>query len=160
MAYLLDSNVFIEAKNRYYGFNFHPGFWKWLDYAHAQGSLISIKQVRDELMEREDRLSLWCKNRKPMFVDTDDAETYESMKVLAPWVCQNYQPAAQVKFLGCADCVLVAFADAHKHTIVTIEKAAAGFEVKIPNACKEMDVPVISPFQMLASEKVKFHFNP
>src|ERR1022692_163909 len=142
MAYLLDSNVFIEAKNRYYGFNFHPGFWKWLDHANAQGSIISIKQVRDELMEREDRLTLWCKTRKPMFVDTDDEKTYESMKILAPWVCQNYLPAAQAKFLGCADCVLVAYAHAHKHTVVTIEKAAAGLEVKIPNACKEMDVPV------------------
>ena len=160
MAYLLDSNVFIEAKNRYYGFNFHPGFWKWLDHANAQGLLISIKQVRDELMEREDRLTLWCKLRKPMFVDTDDAKTYESMKILAAWVCQNYQPAAQAKFLGCADCILVAYAHAHKHTVVTIEKAAAGLEVKIPNACKEMDVPVMTPFAMLAAEKVKFHFNP
>jgi hypothetical protein len=160
MAYLLDTNIFIEAKNRYYGFNFHPGFWKWLDHAHAKGSIISIKQVRDELMEREDRLSLWCKPRKAMFVDTNDAKTYESMKVLSPWVCQNYLPAAQAKFLGGADCVLVAYADAHGHTVVTNEVAAAGLEVKIPNACKEMNVPVITLFAMLAAEKVKFQFNP
>ena len=25
--YLLDANVFIEAKNRYYGFDFCPAFW-------------------------------------------------------------------------------------------------------------------------------------
>lgn len=30
MQYLLDANVFIEAKNRYYGFDFCPAFWNWL----------------------------------------------------------------------------------------------------------------------------------
>lgn len=160
MAYVLDSNVFIEAKDRYYGFNFHPGFWDWLVHANAKGIIISIKQVRDELMEREDRLSLWCKNKKAMFVDTNDTKTYESMKILSPWVCQNYIPAAQNKFLADADFPLVAYAHAHNHTVVTIEKPAFGKDVKIPNACKEMDVPVITPFAMLAAEKVKFHFNP
>lgn len=29
--FLLDANVFIEAKNRYYGFDICPGFWRWLD---------------------------------------------------------------------------------------------------------------------------------
>ena len=31
MAYLLDANVFIEAKRRHYGFDFCPAFWDWLD---------------------------------------------------------------------------------------------------------------------------------
>ena len=48
----------------------------------------------------------------------------------------------------------------HRGGGVTIEKSKKGMVVKIPNACKEMDVPVISPFAMLAAEKVKFHFNP
>ena len=29
--YLLDTNVFIEAKNRYYSFDLAPGFWEWLE---------------------------------------------------------------------------------------------------------------------------------
>lgn len=35
MAYLLDANVFIEAKRRHYGFDFCPAFWDWLDARHA-----------------------------------------------------------------------------------------------------------------------------
>ena len=31
MAYLLDSNVFIEAVQRYYRPSICPGFWHWLD---------------------------------------------------------------------------------------------------------------------------------
>ena len=36
MKYLLDSNVFIEAKNRYYAFDICPGFWEgWTAFAAA-----------------------------------------------------------------------------------------------------------------------------
>ena len=28
--YLLDANVFIQAKNLHYGFDFCPAFWDWL----------------------------------------------------------------------------------------------------------------------------------
>ena len=28
--YLLDANVFIQAKNLHYGFDFFPAFWDWL----------------------------------------------------------------------------------------------------------------------------------
>ncbi len=33
-TYLLDTNVFIQAKNLHYGFDFCPAFWQWL-FAHA-----------------------------------------------------------------------------------------------------------------------------
>jgi hypothetical protein len=38
MAYLLDANVFIQAKNLYYGLDFCPAFWDWL-IAHNEASL-------------------------------------------------------------------------------------------------------------------------
>jgi hypothetical protein len=159
MAYLLDSDVFIDAKNHYYRFNVCPGFWGWLDHAYKKGVWMSVKKVRDELLEREDRLSLWCKTRSKMFVDTNEAQTFESMKLLTTWVAENYTDAAQAKFLGGADFYLIAFAHAHKHTVVTTEVAAYGVQVKIPNACKAMDVGVVSPFEMLTVEKAKFTFK-
>ena len=30
MTYLLDANVFIQAKNLHYGLDFCPAFWQWL----------------------------------------------------------------------------------------------------------------------------------
>ena len=30
MTYLLDANVFIQAKNIHYGLDFCPAFWGWL----------------------------------------------------------------------------------------------------------------------------------
>jgi hypothetical protein len=29
MPYLLDSNIFIQAKNLHYSFDFCPAFWDW-----------------------------------------------------------------------------------------------------------------------------------
>jgi hypothetical protein len=30
MAYVLDANVFISAKNLHYGLDFCPAFWDWI----------------------------------------------------------------------------------------------------------------------------------
>ncbi len=37
MPYLLDSNIFIQAKNLHYGFDFCPAFWDWLTRAIEAG---------------------------------------------------------------------------------------------------------------------------
>lgn len=54
MAYLLDTNVFIEAKNLYYGFDFCPAFWEWVLASHAAkkvyGSVRLGKTARLELL--------------------------------------------------------------------------------------------------------------
>ncbi len=44
MAYLLDSDVFIRAKNLHYGLDFCPAFWEWLVAAGADGRAVSIER--------------------------------------------------------------------------------------------------------------------
>jgi hypothetical protein len=61
--YLLDSNVFIQAKNLHYGLDFCPAFWQWLDEAHAAGTVYSIDSVRTELIAGNDDLSAWVQQR-------------------------------------------------------------------------------------------------
>jgi uncharacterized protein DUF4411 len=46
MAYLLDTDVFIQAKNLHYAFDVCPGFWSWLDRA---------RHYRDGLQHRKGR---------------------------------------------------------------------------------------------------------
>lgn len=67
MAYLLDANVFIEAKNRYYGLDFCPAFWDWLDSENAAGRVFSIEKVGDELATVADELSIWAAARDSAF---------------------------------------------------------------------------------------------
>ena len=37
MAYLLDANVFIQARKMHYGLDFCPAFWDWLAGPQARG---------------------------------------------------------------------------------------------------------------------------
>ena len=59
MIYLLDTNVFIEAKNRYYRPSLCPGFWKLLRQQSNKG--LSIDMVKNELLAGEDDLAEWVR---------------------------------------------------------------------------------------------------
>ncbi|MEX1027330.1 MAG: DUF4411 family protein, partial [Candidatus Paceibacterota bacterium] len=76
--YLLDSNPFIEAKNRYYGFEICPGFWTALIDQFHRGRLCSIDQVHGELTAQSDQLSQWVTNNCPdgFFKKTEDQAVF------------------------------------------------------------------------------------
>ncbi len=61
MAYLLDANAFIEAKNRFYGFDFCPAYWGWLEHAHAEGTVFSVERVAGEIEAGDDELVDWSR---------------------------------------------------------------------------------------------------
>ena len=41
MAYFLDANVFISAKNLHYGLDFCPAFWDWIIANNASGAQLA-----------------------------------------------------------------------------------------------------------------------
>ena len=110
MTYLLDANVFIQAKNLHYGFDFCPAFWEWLDRAHAAGTVYSIEEVRTELKAGSDELSEWAEAR-PAFFLAPDEEIVRSLRATSDWAAQSdYDPAAVNTFLQVGDYYLVAHA--------------------------------------------------
>lgn len=158
MAYLLDANVFIEAKNRYYGFDFCPAFWDWLDQSHAAGTVFSIDKVHDELVGGSDELATWAQQRASGFFLTPDATIVPSLQATSSWTSGGgYEPAAVATFLQGADYYLVADAHAHDHTVVTHEVVAHSTKkVKIPNVCLALSVKCMNPFEMLRAERARF----
>jgi len=73
MAYLLDANVFIQAKNLHYGLDFCPAFWDWLIDRNAAGAVFSIEKVGDEIEAGQDDLSAWAAERSAGFFLKPDA---------------------------------------------------------------------------------------
>lgn len=61
MSYLLDANVFIQAKNLHYGLDFCPAFWQWLLDGNANGRVLSIDKVADEIAAGADELTDWVR---------------------------------------------------------------------------------------------------
>ena len=157
MRYLLDTNVFIEAKNRYYGLDFCPAFWEWLILRNTQGSVHSIEKVGDELAAGADDLALWAVARGESFFAPPDHGVLQTLAEVGDWVNnQQYHPSAVGTFLQDADYYLVAHAMAHHCIVVTHEVASNGARrVKIPNVCIGVKVKCISPFEMLRRERAR-----
>ena len=158
MSYLLDANIFIQAKNLHYSFGFCPAFWQWIDVEHANGKVFSIEKVRDELIGGDDELADWAKARGDDFFLPPDNAVLPSLAAVSTWAGSgNYDPGAMSQFLLVADYYLVAHAHAHGIEVVTHEVAANSVKkIKIPNACIAMNVKSMSPYEMLRREKARF----
>ncbi|HMG42519.1 MAG TPA: DUF4411 family protein [Acidimicrobiales bacterium] len=158
MAYLLDTDVFIQAKNLHYGFDFCPGFWDWIDDQFAKHDVFSIEKVKDELVAGGDDLATWAKNRLSGFFVAPSTQDLASLRAVSTWANgAGYEPAAVSIFLQAADYYLVAQAHASGHTVVTHEVPSPSIrKLKIPDACIGMGVKCITPFQMLRVEQARF----
>jgi hypothetical protein len=162
MAYLLDSDVFIQAKNLHYGFDFCPAFWDWIDHQAATAAVLSIEKVRDELIGGGDDLTTWAQQRGDEFFLRPDADVLTSLRTASAWANgAGYEPAAVNIFLQAADYYLVAHAHAGNHVVVTHEVPSPSTKkIKIPDACIGMGVKCMSPFEMLRTERARFVLPP
>lgn len=162
MAYLLDADVFIQAKNLHYGLDFCPAFWDWLVAHNAQGRVASVEKVGDELAAGADELSTWASQRGSSFLLKPDAAILPALRAASTWVNgQGYDPAAVNTFLQVADYYLVAHALAHGDTVVTHEiPSTSRKRIKIPDVCIGLSIKCMTPFEMLRLERARFILGP
>jgi hypothetical protein len=162
MAYLLDANVFIQAKDFHYGFDFCPAFWDWLVVGNRAGRIFSIEHIGDELAARDDELRSWATRRGPAFFLKPDAAMLPALATVSTWASsQHYEPAAVSTFLQVADYYLVAYALAHEYVVVTHEIASnSRKKLKIPDVCIGLGVKCLLPFTMLRNERARFVLGP
>lgn len=158
MAYLLDANVFIQAKNLHYGLDFCPAFWDWMMLENSADRLYSIEKVGDELEAGADDLAAWSSARGTGLFLKPDPGMLPVLGRVSTWATsQQYEPAAVNTFLQKADYYLVAYALAHRHTVVTHEIASTSVKrIKIPDACIGLGIKCVTPFEMLRSSRARF----
>ena len=158
MPYLLDTSVFIEAKNHYYRFGVCPGFWQWLVEQNRSGLVYSVEEVNDELQRVADDLAEWARMRGSEFFLPPNASTTRSLETVVSEVARmDYEDAAVDNFFNGADSNLVAEAYARKYTVVTRERRSNSIRlVKIPNICDKLQIKCINPFDMLDAENARF----
>ena len=158
MSYLLDSNVFIAAKEQYYGFDFCPAFWNWLVEQHEAGMVSSVEKVGDELMSGNDDLAEWAARQDPSFFLPPTPADLPVLEAVAEWVeGHGYEPNSVRRFLQDADYYLIGQARAAGHTVVTLEGLSASRKkIKIPNVCIGVGVKCVNTFEMLSMERARF----
>lgn len=162
MAYLLDANVFIQAKNLHYGLDFCPAFWEWLIEKNKANEVFSIEKVGDEINAGDDELSRWAVQRGDRFFLKPDPKLPTALGAVSTWVSgQRYDPAAVNTFLQLADYYLVAQAILHNHIVVTHETISTSKKkIKIPDVCIGLKIKCMTPFEMLRYERARFVLGP
>lgn len=158
MSYLLDANVFIQAKNLHYGFDFCPAFWDWVATKNASGKVFSIEKVGDELEAGGDELADWATEQGAGFFLSPDAAILPALTQVSAWATgQGFELAAVSTFFQVADYYLVAHALAHSFTLVTHEIPANSIKkIKIPNVCIGLGIKFMTPYEMLRKERARF----
>lgn len=157
--YLIDANVFIQAKSFYYRFEFCRGFWDWLLIAHNAGLVFSIQKVKDELMQGNDGdlVKQWVQELPESFFvpDSKDVNVMHRYSDVMNWAVANeqYSESAKQEFAKAkvADAFLIATAMQHKYKIVTHEKSSpdAKKRIPIPDAAKSLGIKTIMMYDLL-----------
>ncbi len=158
---LMDANVFIEAKNRYYGFDLVPAFWQWLEDQATAGTIASTDLVYKELLDGKDELAEWAKDHKEALfrVSSNSKQVALHVDALVLWSRkEGYSEAAIDDFLARADPFLIGAAAETGSVVVTMEVPAGNSrkKVKIPDACDHLNVPHEDTFQMMRNLRARF----
>lgn len=162
--YIIDSDVFITAKNRYYAFDICPGFWDFVVREHTQKHLRSVDAVKRELLNGrpEEDLVQWVKSDLPaeFFLDTSEPDVVGAFGEVMLWVQRStqYFDSAKAAFATKADGWLVAHAMVHGVKVATNELSSpeSRKEVKLGDACLQFGVTYEDTFAMLRALKAQF----
>lgn len=66
MKYVFDSDALIVLFNNFYRERF-PSLWEKFDRLVENGTIISVREVYNEIEGNDDRLSQWAKEKKAIF---------------------------------------------------------------------------------------------
>lgn len=163
-TFLLDSDVFIAAKNAYYAFDICPGFWKGLLRAHETARVGSIDRIRAELLagRKDEDLVQWVKNDLPaaFFFDSEAENVSAAYTEVMLWVQRSprFFDRAKAKFATEADGWLVAYSMVNGTVVVTNEQPRPDSRNRIllPDVCVQFNVPYRDTFVMLRELTVRF----
>ena len=162
MLYLFDTNILLEANNRYYGLDFVPGFWEFIEREAKKTTLKSNDMVLAELIDISDDVGQWAQDRKDEIFDisSQEKEIQRYFSKIANYV--NIHPvfsdAEKARFLRGADGWLIAACKYLDATLVTHEVLVPSnsTKVKIPNIAQQFGVDTINTFEMIRSLGGKF----
>lgn len=148
MNYCIDTNIFIDAGERYYPPDIVPGFWKNLDGLIDAGRFKAPEMLLEELERKDDTWRQWVYDRKETLIVPMDLPQVEAVKR----VMDVYQAQSSNVSRVTGDPFFIGLALAQGLTIVTNESERKG-KVKIPKICAALGVPSISLLEMMRREK-------
>ncbi|MCL2784152.1 MAG: DUF4411 family protein [Propionibacteriaceae bacterium] len=162
--FILDSDVFLAAKNVHYPQDTMPGYWEWIVRSWHAGLVASIVPVMKEIVV-DGELSGWVKQNAGLFTHID-AATLQAQRGVSKWAMTRVHEGVKSdkvdEFLDGADSLLVAFCLAHGHQLVTYEQSApeAKNGIKLPDACANFGVEYKRPHQVFRDSLAMLVLSP
>ena len=136
MPYSLDTSALIDAWDRFYPPDHFPTLWQRVERGIADGQLVAIDEVQDELSRRSEAIHDWLTDRGlfvPISVDVQ--ESVREILALRP------QLVGAGAGRGLADPFVIALARVHGYTVVTQESRSSKRDAaKIPNVCEHFGI--------------------
>ena len=159
--WILDTNIFINAAHKYYSMDFCPAFWQWL--LQNTNHVFSIDMVKDELDEKKDDVSAWCRDNLPKgFFRKSDEGVQDCYGKVVEYINSlpesPYSLNKKNDFLSGADPMLIAYAMEHGGILVTDEKLnpAAHKKIYLPSVAEHFKIKCTDIFDVLRQLKAKF----
>ena len=156
--YCLDSNVLIQAWQKYYSPDICPAYWDLLNQLGLGNRIFIPKEVFVEITRTEDNLSAWLKTSK--------IPVYKLNESVTQCLSEIYTTNPSHKFLvdnikqrSLADPWVIAFAMSENACVVTKEEkvtASNSNKIKIPNVCENMNVRCINDFKFIQEVNIRF----
>ncbi len=156
--YCLDTNVLIEAWQKYYSPKFCPDYWELLNEFGAKEKFFIPEMVYEEITRTEDNLSQWLKASKIPIYKTDQDVTKCLQDIYSKDPLHKFL-VDNTKARSLADPWVIAHAMKEKATVVTKEEkvtALSSRRIKIPNVCENMRIRWINDFQLIEELNIKF----
>lgn len=153
--FLIDSNVFINAKYFHYNFNYCKMFWDYLIKLNQSGIVYSINSVKKELLAKPDEISDWIINEVPSTFFQDENTSMVKYATLMNWAQKlDVNDKAKEDFASQtkADAFLIAHAMTHGFSIISHEKSQEGAKkrIMIPNAALAHGVKTLTIYEFLS----------
>lgn len=142
--YWIDSGVLISAKNTLYAPELVPAFWTFIETQLKNGNVRMPKKCFDEVVDGNDWLAKWCKQRKNIghFCCKSGRDAQQRYEAVAEFVMSKHSQHASAEFLRGGDGWVIAHAAATGGFVVTEElRNKNPSKVKIPNVSKALRIP-------------------
>ncbi len=146
--YCIDSSSLIDGYRSIYPHNIFIGLWDKIDGLVQQQRLIAPEQVYKELIDQDDDLAGWIKDRRQMFIapDSDQDAVIRTIALNFPQLTRT------VLLADPADPWVVALAKVRGCLVVSEEKGRSHTNPKIPQICERFRVSHIPFLSIVKAE--------
>lgn len=157
MIYVFDSDSLINLFKHYYREQF-PSLWEKFDVLIEEGDILSVREVFNEISERDDHLSKWAKSNKSLFPEPNNSEMAHVASIFSVSHFQAIVRKQEIlKGKPVADPFVIAKAWAFGNNgCVVSEEYKKPNASKIPNICERFGVNCVNLEKFMKLESWKF----